>query len=149
LENAGAICEIIDLADLPKDFLFTALYENTGKNEEFNVFRNKVTEYEKFVFIVPEYNGSIPGALKAFVDGLKYPDSFRNKKAALVGLSAGVMGGALALSHFTDILSYLGMNVLGNRVKLMHIDQNLKSEVIENKLFNELIDTQIKELIAF
>lgn len=149
LEAHGAACEIINLADLPQNFIFSALYEHGGKNEDFNVFRNKIIEYQKFVFVVAEYNGSIPGVLKAFIDGLKYPDSFRKKKSALVGLSSGAMGGALALSHISDILSYLGSNVLGNRVKLMHIEQHLKNELIENKTYNDLIEAQVREFIDF
>ena len=149
LELLGVECEIINLADLPHNFVFSALYEHGGKNEEFNIFRNKVIDYQKFVFVVAEYNGSIPGVLKAFIDGLKYPDSFRKKKSALVGLSSGAMGGALALSHISDILSYLGANVLGNRVKLMHIEQHLKNEIIENKTYNDLIEAQVKEFVEF
>ena len=141
--------EIIGLHDLPIDFLVSALYKNSGKNPAFNIFRNKIIEYQKFVFIVPEYNGSFPGVLKAFIDGLKYPDSFKNKKGALVGISAGIMGGALALSHLTDILNYMGMNVLGNKVKLHRIEENFVAGMIQNKLFNELLEIQVKELIEF
>ena len=72
----------------------------------------KIQSCDKFVFVVPEYNGSFPGVFKAFVDGLKYPASFKDKKCALVGISSGTQGGALALSHLTDIFNYLGMNVL-------------------------------------
>lgn len=149
LDAHGIANEIINLADLPHDFVFSALYENGGKNDSFNVFRDKITQYNKFIFVVPEYNGSFPGVLKAFIDGLKYPDSFRNKKAALVGLGDGAMGGALALSHLSDVLSYLGTHVLGNRIKLAYIKQHLIDTNIEHKLYNELIENQIADFIAF
>src|SRR5690606_38840114 len=77
---------ILDLAELPADFIVSALYENAGKNAEFNIFRQQIEETEKFVFIVPEYNGSFPGVLKAFIDGMKYPGAFYGKKCALVGV---------------------------------------------------------------
>jgi chromate reductase, NAD(P)H dehydrogenase (quinone) len=54
------------LEDLPHDFVFSALYENNGKNLDYNAFHQKVKEGKKFVFIVPEYNGSFPGILKDF-----------------------------------------------------------------------------------
>ncbi|MEQ8573083.1 MAG: NAD(P)H-dependent oxidoreductase, partial [Fulvivirga sp.] len=88
LAKAGCNAEIIDLTDLPNDFAFTALYENSGKNEEFNRFRKLMADSDKFVFVVPEYNGSFPGVLKTFIDGLEYPGSFKNKKSALVGISS-------------------------------------------------------------
>ena len=74
LENLGVEATILDLRDLPEDFLVSSLYENAGKNESFNPLRTSMKDSEKFVFIVPEYNGSFPGVLKAFIDGLKFPD---------------------------------------------------------------------------
>lgn len=148
--NAKSIeSEILSLVDLPADFIFSALYENGGKNLDFNPFREKIMNYKKMIFIVPEYNGSFPGVLKAFIDGLKYPDSFKHKKFALVGLSSGVQGGALALSHLTDILSYLGGNVMGNRMKIYRIEENFKNGEIVNPTFENLINLQVDDFINF
>jgi chromate reductase, NAD(P)H dehydrogenase (quinone) len=149
LKNKGAESEIIDLSELPPDFIFTALYENTGKNLQFNLFREKVKEYEKFVFIVPEYNHSFPGVLKAFIDGLDYPTTFINKIGALVGHSAGMHGASLALSHLTDILNYLGMNIMALKPKLARIDSFIEDGKINNPLYNELLESQAEKLINF
>jgi chromate reductase, NAD(P)H dehydrogenase (quinone) len=149
LKSKGAESTIIDLADLPADFLFTALYHEAGKNEEFNKFRHLIEHSDKFVFIVPEYNSSFPGVLKAFIDGMKYPHSFRNKKAALVGLSAGMMGGTLALSHLTDIFNYLGMEILALKVKLASLDKQMIEDKIDNKLYNELLNQQADQVIKW
>ncbi|OJJ18769.1 NADPH-dependent FMN reductase [marine bacterium AO1-C] len=141
--------QIIDLQGLPKDFVFSALYGNAGKNESFNVYSDQVAQGEKFVFVVPEYNGSFPGVLKAFIDGLEYPSKLADKKVALVGLSSGMQGSALALSHLTDILSYLGANLLGMRVKLPKVEENLKNGKVTNELYNQLLQEQIQKLITF
>jgi chromate reductase, NAD(P)H dehydrogenase (quinone) len=141
--------EIIDLQELPDDFLFTALYEYNGKNEEYNIIHNKVKEGNKYVFIVPEYNGSFPGILKAFIDGMNYPNSFRNKKCALVGLSSGVGGGGLALSHLTDIFHYLGMHVLANKPKLAKIEENMSDHLLTNRFYIDLLHSQAVMLIDF
>ena len=87
---------IMDLADLPGDFTSTALYDKAGTNPEFNKLMDQVQNCQKFVFIVPEYNGSFPGVFKAFVDGLKWPASFKDKKCALVGISSGTQGGSVS-----------------------------------------------------
>ncbi|MBL6445519.1 NAD(P)H-dependent oxidoreductase [Fulvivirga sp. 29W222] len=141
--------EIIDLTELPHDFAFSALYNNAGKNEAFNHFRELMAENKKFVFIVPEYNGSFPGVLKAFIDGLKFPDSFRDKKCALVGLSSGIQGAGLALSHLTDIFHYCGMHVLALKPKLSHIEQHFKEGTIINELYMTLLQDQAKKLLKF
>ncbi|MBV6646109.1 MAG: NAD(P)H-dependent oxidoreductase [Cyclobacteriaceae bacterium] len=147
-ENAESI--LIDLADLPGDFIISALYENSGKNPAFNPIRQQMKKSEKFVFIVPEYNGSFPGVLKAFIDGLEFPSTFCHKKCALVGLSSGVQGGGLALSHLTDIFNYCGMHVLANKPKLAQIEDHLSSEgYIKSEGYQKRLEKQAKELIQF
>ncbi|WP_347156485.1 NADPH-dependent FMN reductase [Pontibacter chitinilyticus] len=145
----GQQAQILDLADLPADFTTSALYENTGKNEAFNQLSNMVATSDKFIFIVPEYNSSFPGVLKAFIDGLDYPYTFKDKKAALVGLSSGMQGSGLALSHLTDILNYLGMHVMPMKIKLAHIKKNFDGKAVTNQLYQELIEQQITQLIDF
>ena len=140
---------LIDLKELPNDFTFSALYENAGKNKDFNPLREAMLRAKKFIFIVPEYNGSFPGVLKAFIDGLKYPNTFSNKKAALVGISSGNQGGGLALSHLTDILNYCGTHVLALKPKLAFIDRHFADGNIKNSLYQELLETQARELIEF
>lgn len=140
---------ILDLQDLPADFTHSALYKNSGKNKDFNSLQQLIDENEKFVFIIPEYNGSYPGVLKAFIDGLRYPSSFNNKKAAMVGLSSGVLGGAVALSHFADVLSYLGADILGLWIKLGLIEKNMENDTITNPIYNKLLRTQVERLINF
>jgi NAD(P)H-dependent FMN reductase len=140
---------IIDLADLPKDFIYTALYDNNGKDPEFNKFLEQIRNSDKYVFIIPEYNGSFPGVLKAFIDGMEYPNSFQDKKCALVGISSGMQGGGLALSHITDIFNYLGMHVLALKPKLARIEQNFDGEEVTDKLYGELLEEQVKKLLKF
>ncbi len=149
LDNLGAENQIVDLKLLPKDFIFSALYDNSGKNIQFNTLRTKVENSEKFVFIVPEYNGSFPGVLKAFIDGLSFPGSLIHKKAALVGISDGVQGGAIALSHLTDIFHYLGLNVLAQRVKIPFFKKNFTKGEINDPLIKSLIEDQAKLLVNF
>lgn len=151
LNNLDAPSQIIDLSELPPDFAFSALYEQSGRNKLFNVFRQQMKDSDKFVYIVPEYNGSFPGILKTFIDGLEFPVSFQNKKCALVGLSAGVQGAGLALSHLTDIFNYCGMHVLALKPKLAQIEENMdvEKEEITNPLYKELIEMQARQLVAF
>ncbi len=149
LDERGIDNQIIDLADLPADFVVSALYENSGKNEEFNPYREMMFKSEKYVFIVPEYNGSFPGVLKAFLDGLKFPGTFTDKKCALVGLSSGVQGAGLALSHLTDILNYCGTNVLALKPKLARIESNMEGEEITNDLYRQLLEEQVEKFIQF
>ncbi|TDE12376.1 NADPH-dependent FMN reductase [Dyadobacter psychrotolerans] len=149
LNQLNADSLILDLVELPHDFTVSALYENTGKNDQFNGLKALLETTDKFVFIVPEYNGSYPGVLKAFIDGLPYPNSFSNKKAALVGLSSNMQGATIAMSHLNDVFSYLGMNTLALRVKLAQIRSHYSDQVISNALYKELIEMQAEQIIRF
>ena len=141
--------QLLDLHNLPSDFLTTALYENNGQNEAFNILSAMIADSEKLVFIVPEYNGSFPGILKTFIDGLTYPSPMCDKKCALVGLSSGMQGGSIALSHLTDILHYLGTHVLALKPKLALIEKYFNGQAFTHKIYREMLDTQAEQLIAF
>ncbi|MEM9327504.1 MAG: NAD(P)H-dependent oxidoreductase [Bacteroidota bacterium] len=149
LADRSIATDIIDLGDLPEDFIASALYENSGKNETFNPVRKRMKESEKYIFIIPEYNGSFPGVLKTFIDGLEFPGTFKGKKAALVGLSSGVQGGGLALSHLTDILNYCGTSVLALKPKLSRIGSAMDGDEITNPVYNELLKEQVEALLQF
>jgi NAD(P)H-dependent FMN reductase len=149
LTELGAAHQILDLTELPADFLNTALYHNAGQHAGFNEFIAPLDRSDKLVVIAPEYNCSIPGALKSFIDALPYPGGIRGKKAALISLSSGGMGGALALSHLTDILFYLGTTVLPQRVRLPGISQHLSAEgKLASPLFAQLLREQALALLA-
>ena len=149
LTSLGAESQILDLAELPPDFLTTALYENVGTNAAFNRLAGLLDAGDKLVIIIPEYNGSFPGALKAFIDGLSYPGGIQGKKAALVGLSSGGQGGLLAMAHLTDVLMYLGTTVLPQRVRLPFINQDLNNEDgLNHDLSRQLLRQQAVALLA-
>lgn len=149
LDKRGTDSQILDLAQLPPDFLFTALYENARKDPSFNQFIDTINASEKFVFIVPEYNGSFPGVLKSFIDGLDFPGSFKDKKGALVGISSGAMAGTLALSHLTDILNYMGMHILAVKPRIPRIHHLFKEGKIADTFLDSLLETQADSLINF
>lgn len=149
LAKKGAESTIIDLANLPADFISSALYEKQGTNVDFNPVIEHMKSAQKFVFIVPEYNGSFPGVLKAFLDGLDFPDTLRGKKGSLIGLSSGVQGGVMAMSHLTDILNYLGMHVLANKPKLIGINQKMQEGLVSDESYIKLMDSHASDLINF
>ena len=149
LTELGAESQILDLAELPADFISTALYDQAGLNPAFNRLAIMLDAGPKLVIIAPEYNASFPGVLKAFIDGLPYPGGIWGKKVALVGLSSGGQGGLLAMTHLTDILMYLGSAVLPQRVRLPFINQDLNAEdELNHTLSRQLLREQATALLA-
>lgn len=68
------------------------------------------------LFVTPEYNRSIPGVLKNAIDLASRPygqSAWAGKPAAVIGVSPGAIGTALAQQHLRNILAYLDMPTLG------------------------------------
>lgn len=149
LQHFRADAEILSLENLPADFAFSALYENSGKNAEFNLHKNRMDHAQKFVFIVPEYNGSFPGVLKTFIDGLGWPNSLSGKKAAIVSISDGSLGGAHASSHLTDIFHYLNCHVMAQLVRIPYMKKNFTGGEIQDAFIKKLMADQAEQLVKF
>jgi NAD(P)H-dependent FMN reductase len=149
LNGKNRECEILNLQKLPSDYITSALYENVGKNEKFNEIREQMNISDKFVFVIPEYNGSFPGVLKAFIDGLDRAKALTHKKCALVGLSSGDQGAGLALSHMTDILNYCGTNVLAYKLRFPHIGDAMTDNKISHKTYVDKLEKQAQMLIDY
>jgi len=69
-----------------------------------------------FLFVTPEYNRSIPGALKNAIDHASRPrgqSAWAGKPAGVLGVSPGAIGTALAQQHLRNILAHLDMPTLG------------------------------------
>lgn len=140
---------LIDLVDLPEKFLFSSLAKSGENHHLFELLQEQVAKNDKFLFVTPEYNGSFPGALKTFIDGMDYPSPFKGKKCGIVGISTGIQGAVLAMSHLTDIFNYLEMNVLALKPKLSRIDTKMKGDSITDPLYMQLLEEQADALIRF
>ncbi|WP_116169631.1 NADPH-dependent FMN reductase [Pedobacter agri] len=148
LKLKGSDANLFSLEHLPADVLNTDMY---GKRSvAFQIIQDLISSTEKFIFVMPEYNGSYPGVLKVLVDACNYPDSFYDKKAALIGVSSGKYGNIRGVDHFTGVCHYVHLHVLPLRI---HIP-NIKQELNENgNLFKEdtlkFTDEQIDKFIKF
>ena len=74
--------------------------------ENVREFKNNVKDSDAVLFAVPEYNYSIPGALKNALDWLSRGGDFtiKEKPAFIVGSSMGVLGSVRAQMHLREIL---------------------------------------------
>ncbi len=139
--------DLVQLQNLPEDFLFTQTYGN--QNPEFAKFQEQIDKHQKWIIVIPEYNGSYPGVLKSFIDALRHPDSFSRKKVALVGVSSGAYGNAVGLSHFSDVLAYLNADVLGLRLKLANILKHFSQGAFTFEVYSNFVEKQIDTFLDF
>ena len=83
---------------------------------------------EKFIFIIPEYNGSYPGVLKAMIDNSDIRKAWNFKKALLTGVATGRAGNLRGMDHLSDTLHYMKMNVFYNKLPISVIDKVMDNE---------------------
>lgn len=105
---------------------------------------------DKFVFVMPEYNGSVPGILKLMMDNSDVRKCWWYKKAMLVGVADGRAGNLRGLDHMTNILNYLRINVLYNKIPISRINNEMDKD--GNLLQEEtvkVIEKQLDEFLVF
>jgi NAD(P)H-dependent FMN reductase len=91
-------------------------------------WNQKIAEADAYVFITPEYNHSIPAVLKNAIDSVFVSFAFRNKPAAFIGYSGGVVGGARAVEHLAHIAIEAEMAPLRNTVLIAEIARAFASD---------------------
>ncbi len=77
--------------------------------------REEIARSDAVLIATPEYNGSIPGALKNALDWASrpFPDNcLRGKPVAVVGASTGLFGAVWAQAELRKVLKTIGASVL-------------------------------------
>ena len=127
---------ILDLADLPPEIFSPTSYAE--KPATFRRFADDVVNASGLIVVTPEYNGSVPGVLKYFIDMLKFPESFVERPVCFVGLAAGMWGALRPVEQLQAIFGYRNAFVYPERVFLPRINDLLGSD-------GRLKDTELVE----
>ncbi len=72
-------------------------------------FKQAIVDSDAILFVSPEYNRSIPGALKNAIDWASRPygtNAFSRKPSAVIGTSPGSIGTAIAQQHLKGVLAF-------------------------------------------
>lgn len=78
--------------------------------------KERIRSSDGLVICTPEYNRSIPGALKNALDWASRPygdSALTGKPVGIIGASVGAIGTAVAQQHLRSILAYLDAPTLG------------------------------------
>ena len=120
------------------------------RNPEFTKAENEfLIPAQKFILIMPEYNGSFPGVLKAMIDISDIRKAWWGKKALLTGISTGRAGNLRGMDHITGVLNYMRMIVHHNKLPISVIDTIMDKEGKINNNTLQVIGQQIDEFINF
>jgi chromate reductase len=117
-------------------------------------FREKLQKSNGVLFVTPEYNRSIPGALKNVIDVGSRPygkSSFLGKPTGIISNSPGPLGGVSAAKHLQNILPGISGPIMGQpETYLSAIGDafNDKGELIKESL-QKVLEQYLAAFAAF
>jgi chromate reductase, NAD(P)H dehydrogenase (quinone) len=109
--------------------------------ERVDAFRELVRESDAVFFATPEYNSSVPGALKNALDWASRPlatNAFRNKPVAVIGSSAGAFGAVWAAAELRKVLGAMGARVTEAELTVGHAHEKFDDE-------GRLVDDEVRQ----
>jgi chromate reductase len=132
--------EIVEIGQLP-------LYNqdlDEAPPAEWTAFREKVKAFDGVLFVTPEYNRSVPAALKNAIDVGSRPygqSAWSGKPTAVISVSPGAIGGFGANHHLRQSLVFLDMPAMqqpeayiGGIGKLLGEDGKLNNDGLKEVL---------------
>ena len=96
-----------------------------------DAFRGLIREVDAVLFATPEYNSSVPGALKNALDWASRPmatNAFRNKPVAVIASSAGAFGGVWAAAELRKVLAAMGARVTEVELAVGHAHEKFADD---------------------
>ncbi len=134
--EAGAEVTYVDLDEYPIPLYHGDLEAASGMPENARRLRELFLAHDALLIASPENNSSMTALLKNTIDWLSRDvgdgkgDSsglapWRGKVAGLMAASPGAFGGVRALPHLRQVLSALGVTVIGSQVAVARADKVL------------------------
>jgi chromate reductase len=145
-EAEGAEFEIYDgLREIPP---YDADYDTEDVPEAVSRIREAVRDADAVFFATPEYNSSIPGALKNALDWLSRPlagNPLRYKPVAVIGASAGMFGAVWAQADLRKVLGAIGARVTEGEVAVGHAGERFDQS---GRLNEPNLEQEVHEVVA-
>jgi NAD(P)H-dependent FMN reductase len=147
-KRTDAEFELIDIAEQDLPLLDEPIPPSQGKytKEHTKAWSAKISGYDGFVFVTPEYNHGVPAAMKNAIDFL-YKE-WNNKAAGFVAY--GSAGGTRVVEHWRGICSELQMATVRAQVML-----SLRDDFVEYRTFKPqpqhegMLNTLLDQLVAW
>jgi chromate reductase, NAD(P)H dehydrogenase (quinone) len=140
----------IPIAELPLySYDYDADYPPAGR-----ALKEAIASVDAVLFVTPEYNRSIPGALKNAIDWASRPwgkNSFARKPSAIIGTSPGKIGTAVAQQHLRSILAFCNSPLMNAIEAYIEFTPGLIGDdgEVTNDSTQEFLANYMKEYHAF
>jgi chromate reductase len=116
--------------------------------------KDAIASVDAVLFVTPEYNRSIPGALKNAIDWASRPwgkNSFHRKPSGVVGTSPGKIGTAVGQQHLRSILAFCNSPLMNSIEAYIQFEPGLITDdgQITNAATQEFLRNYMQEFYLF
>jgi chromate reductase len=117
-------------------------------------FKDSIAAVDAVLFVTPEYNRSIPGALKNAIDWASRPygqNAFTRKPSGVIGTSPGKIGTAVGQQHLRSILGFCNSPQMNAPEAYIQYEDGLITDdhKVTNKSTEEFLRNYMEELCGF
>ena len=116
--------------------------------------KDAIAHVDAVLFVTPEYNRSIPGALKNAIDWASRPwgtNSFARKPSAVIGTSPGKIGTAVGQQHVRSIMAFCNSPMFNAIEAYIEFTPNLVTDdgEVTNDSTRDFLANYMKEYHAY
>ena len=111
--------------------------------------KDAITRSDAILFVTPEYNRSIPGALKNAIDWASRPwgkNSFTRKPSAIIGTSPGKIGTAVAQAHLRSIMAFCNSPLMNSIEAYIQFESGLITD--DGRVTNKATEDFLRNFMA-
>lgn len=119
--------------------------------ETVTALRSAVAGADAVLFATPEYNHSIPGALKNALDWVSRPHAtnpLRNKPVAVFGASTGIFGAVWAQAELRKVLGAIGARIVDRELAVGQAGQRIVGGSVDDEELLADVGDMVAELAA-
>jgi chromate reductase len=112
-------------------------------------FKDAIAAVDAILFVTPEYNRSIPGALKNAIDWASRPygqNAFTRKPSAIIGTSPGKIGTAIAQQHLRSILAFCNSPLMNSIEAYVQFEPGLITD--DGEVTNEATEAFLRNFMT-
>jgi chromate reductase, NAD(P)H dehydrogenase (quinone) len=149
--KAGAEVDHLDFTEVAMPVYDGDIEEVSGLPPGAVELRRRIADAQALIISSPEYNASIPGALKNALDWASRPPSrpFAKKVALLLAASPGALGGIRMLPELRRVLSGLGVMVISPQIALGRANEAFdEAGELTNPHTSKDLDNAVAELLT-
>jgi NAD(P)H-dependent FMN reductase len=153
-QHAGEEVKLLALEEIPHNWFFSEMYDKGKQDPALTQLQDDfILAADKFVFVIPEYNGTYPGAVKLFIDAVsvrQYKDNFTGKKVGMVGIASGRAGNIRGMDHLTTVMHHLGASVWPFQLPISRIKELMDEHgQVTDAATLEAIEKFAREFVGF